>query len=258
MITSKLIGGLGNQMFIIATTYVLARDNGDDCAFDFSMKPIGQGNISQAYRNNIFKKLKELPPNWKPSSTYKEVGYDYSPIPFQRGMQLSGYFGSEKYFGHRKAEIINLFKEINLLKGIRNMFRGVLNNSVSLHVRRGDYLKFPEVYVLLTADYYNRAIAILDSEVRIDNILVISDDLRWCIRNLKDPRIIFVTGKPDYIDFYLQTLTNYCIMANSSFSWWGSYLNDNEGKIVIAPEIWFKGNNPPNAQHLFLDNWIKL
>jgi hypothetical protein len=260
MISSYLVGGLGNQLFIIATTHTLAMDNNDEYAFDFHRKlsSIGQGNVPLAYRDNIYSKLKDLPPKWKHEFHYREPNFGYSPIPYQKNMLLSGYLGNEKYFSHRKAEIINLFKEETILKNIQNEFSGVLKNSVSLHVRHGDYIKLPKVYLIPTTGYYTKAIAILDSRVRIDNIIVISDDIRWCRGNLRDPRITFIGGRPDYIDFYLQTLTDHNIMANSSFSWWGSYLNENSDKIVISPKRWFAGGCNASEKNIICDNWISL
>lgn len=258
LLSCRLNGGLGNQMFQIATTYAMALDNYVECAFDFSMTPVYQGNSPETYRKSVFKKLNELPVGWKPEHIYKEKSYVYTPIPYKPNMLMEGYLGHEKYFSHRKREILALFKDEMIVNRIRHMYSGMLDNSVSIHVRRGDYLKFPDVYILLSPEYYYHAIKLLDEKAEIDHILVFSDDIPWCRKNLKDKRMIFITNKPDYIDLYMMSLCDHNILANSSFSWWGTYLNENEGKIVYAPKKWFKDGCEANAESLFCNNWIKI
>lgn len=258
MITARLNGGLGNQMFQVATTSVLAWDNHDACAFNFSLSPVYQGNVAKTYRHSIFRGLNELPAGWKPRVVYREPSYDYAPIPYARNMELIGYFSGEKYIQHHKQDIVRLFSAEGILSRLREQYGDILGNSVSLHVRRGDYFKFDDVYVILGHGYYDKAIKIIDALASIDNILVFSDDMEWCENNLNDPRMRFMRGNLDFIDLYLMSLCNHNIMANSSFSWWGSYLNINPDKIVVAPQKWFGSKGPRHAAHLFCDNWIIL
>lgn len=249
MISSKLCGGLGGRMFQIAAAYSLALDNDDFCAFDLNMGSLAQGVHPSTYRNNVFAKLEQLPPNWKQEAYYQEKRYNYDPIPYQKNLMLGGYFGSEKYFDHHRKEIIELFKDQKTLESIKLDFK----NSVSLHVRRGDYLI--NASHVCDEDYYKKAIEFIDSKTQIDHIYIISDDIPWCKQTFKDSRVIFIEGVPDYIDFYIQTLCTHNIISNSTFSRWGTYLNENPDKIVIAPKVWFGGDLANQITDVFLNDW---
>jgi hypothetical protein len=228
MISCRLIGALGNQLSQVATTYVLALDNGDECAFNLYHReePGFSGHGPEAYKPNIYKKLKELPLSWTPQYVYREPRYDYDPIPYHSNMLLEGYFCSNKYIDHRRTEVLDLFKDKETISSIQGEFK----NSLSLHVRRGDYINKPTVHPFLTADYYEKALRYMDDHAQIDIIYVftenkILDDISWCMNNLKDKRMVFMAGRPDYLDLYTMSLCSHHIIANSSFSAWGSYLN---------------------------------
>ena len=249
MISAMLCGGLGGRMFQIAAAYALALENGDECAFNLNMGSLAQGVHPSTYRNNVFRKLKDLSPDWKQEAYYQEKRYNYDPIPYQKNLMLGGYFGSEKYFNKYRKEIIELFKDKETLESIKFDFK----NSVSLHVRRGDYLI--NASHVCSEDYYKKAIRFIDSQVQIDHIYIISDDIPWCKETFKDKRVIFIEGVPDYIDFYIQTLCNHNIMANSTFSRWGAYFNENPDKIVCAPAVWFGGTIANEITDVFLNDW---
>lgn len=255
-ISATLKGGLGNQMFIIASTYSLALDNHDECAFNLNGSVKGQGNSAFSYKNNVFRKVKELPISWKNKADFHETNYNYKPIPYRRNMLLDGYFSSDKYFNHHRKEILSLFKDPDSINAIKSRFN--FTNSVSLHVRRGDYLQFPTIHPVLDISYYKSAIAFMDDLVNIDRIYVVSDDINYCkgYMKLKDKRFIYIEGLADYQDMYLQSLCTHNIMANSSFSWWGSYLNENESKIIFAPKRWHGPGLKAVSSGLFCDNWI--
>ena len=249
MISTMLDGGLGGRMFQIAATYALALDNNDECAFNFSMGSMSQDHPLLTYRDNVYRKLKDLPTNWKPESVYTERRYDYDPIPYRKNMILRGFFASERYFNHRRKEIIELFKDQGTIDTIKLDFR----NSVSLHVRRGDYLV--NASHVCSESYYKNALEFMDSQTQIDRIYIISDDISWCKETFKDRRVTFIEGVADYIDFYIQTLCTHNIMANSTFSRWGAYLNENENKIVCAPSVWFGGAIANQITDVFLNDW---
>jgi hypothetical protein len=249
MITAMLDGGLGGRMFQIAATYVLALDNNDECAFNFSVGSMSQDHPLLTYRNNVYKKLKDFPINGKLEYSYKERRYNYDPIPYCKNLILQGFFASELYFNHRRKEIIELFKDRETIESINLDFK----NSVSLHVRRGDYLV--NASHVCSEDYYKKALKFMDSQTRIDHIYIISDDIPWCKGIFKDQRIEFIEGVPDYIDFYIQTLCTHNIISNSTFSRWGTYLNENPDKIVCAPAVWFSGQIANEITDVFLNDW---
>jgi hypothetical protein len=249
MISAMLCGGLGGRMFQIAAAYALALDNNDVCAFDLNMGSLAQGVHPSTYRKNVFSKLCQLPTEWKQEAYYQEKRYNYDPIPYQKNLMLGGYFGSEKYFDHRRKEIIELFKDKETLNNIKLDFK----NSVSLHVRRGDYLI--NASHVCSEDYYKKAIRFMDSKTQINHIYIISDDIPWCKETFKDSRVTFIEGVPDYIDFYIQTLCNHNIISNSTFSRWGAYLNENPDKIICAPAVWFGGPIANEITDVFLNDW---
>jgi hypothetical protein len=231
MISSILNGGLGNQMFQIAAACSLAWGNNDVAAFYFGNKVVKQGNSAYLYRDNILSKVNELPHVWVTGNMFTQDGNGYRTIPYVKDMMLRGYFQSEKYFKENKTEILHLFINQKL---IRELFKRYdFRDTVSIHVRRGDYLGESDCRAL-PLGYYERALSIFDAK----KILVFSDDMDWCRENLEDSRMIFITGNPDWMDLYLMSLCKDNIIANSSFSWWASYLNLNKKKRIIAPAQW--------------------
>lgn len=257
MITTHLKGGLGNQMFQIAVAYSLALDNNDECAFWFGNPNINQGNVARYYATNVYKNIKELTEDHVLLINYIEPGFNYSPIPYRKDLVLQGFFQSEKYFRNHEKEVIRLFKHEDLISRLKFDFK----NSVSIHVRRGDYVtdKFMQAYLPpQSIDYYNRALEFIKNLEQIDHIYICSDDIQWCKENFKDDRIIFIEGQFDYMDMYVMSKCNYNIISNSSFSWWGAYLNENENKIVCAPVNWFGFAFEDGWQDIYCENWMKI
>ena len=253
MLSCVIRGGVGNQMFQIAATYALALNNNDECAFDMDLKRtyhgvVHQGRIASSYFSSLYKNIKQLPLEWKSENKYIEPeGTDYYPIPYKENMMLFGYFQSEKYFEGKGEEIKKLFIDRDLLLDLKNKYQDILYNSVSLHVRRGDYIKFPDVHTILGMDYYEQAICYILNRRCYDHILVFSDDIPWCKDNFEGKAFVFPELKEDWQEIYLMSLCNHNIISNSTFSWWGSYFNENSDKIVIAPELWF--NPSANFSH---------
>ena len=129
-------------------------------------------------------------------------------------------------------------------------------NTCSIHVRRGDYLNSPNHHPTQNMNYYMRAI----KEMPKDSVfLIFSDDIKWCKENFPNlpEKFIFVEGNKDYEDLHLMTHCKNNIIANSTFSWWGAWLNSNSDKIVVAPKKWFgpalKNND---TKDLYCEGWI--
>lgn len=255
-ISALLQGGLGNQLFQIAAAYSLCIDYGDVCGFYLDNKIVHQGNIARTYKTSIYKKIREIPKSWSPDFTYYEKEGGFMPIPYKANMMLHGFFSNEAYLRNHKKEIIELFKDKETISQIRGQFK----NSVSIHVRHGDYAKFQNVFIRLPLEYYKNALEYIDSKTHIDRIYVLSDDIKWCKENFKDQRIEFIEGFPDYIDLYIMTKCSHNILANSTFSWWGAYLNENEGKIVCVPSRWFVPTYRGAGwrSDVFLNEWIRI
>ena len=136
-----------------------------------------------------------------------------------------------------------------------------LNNSVSIHVRRGDYLNgyyFETLGKICDIDYYKRAIALINKEVNDPYFYIFSDDPGYVAENLKIENATYVDfnrGRDSWQDMYLMSQCKHNIIANSTFSWWGAWLNTNLNKIVIAPNRWFA--NMDNDE-IVLPEWIRL
>lgn len=178
---------------------------------------------------------------------------------------LSGYWQSEKYFAAVEAQIRADFVFRQPLIGqnaeLARQMEAV--NSVSLHVRRGDYASNPKTtasHGLCSLDYYRGAIQYIGGRVRQPQFFIFSDDIEWVINNLdvKFPCVYVQnnTGAGSYNDMRLMSMCRNHIIANSSFSWWGAWLNDKPNKIVVAPRKWFANNN--DTKDLFPSGWFSL
>jgi len=265
-ITTNHRGGLGNVMFKLAATVSAAIDNNVD--YLFSNEFIRNSDIIHAcdgypdYRIHYqgilrnFQFLDKLP---TPYLIHTEPGHEYNPIPYQKGtnLLLDGFFQSEKYFINNKETIINLFKITDYIESQIKEAIPDINDFISIHVRRGDYLNSPEHHPIQTREYYQKAV----EEVGIDNkFLIFSDDLEGC-KDVFDfiPVKHFYTTGVDWLDFYTMSLCKDNIIGNSTFSWWAAYLNLNPNKKVVAPTKWF---GPAyaylNVSDLIPDNWIKI
>ena len=134
-------------------------------------------------------------------------------------------------------------------------------NSVGIHIRRGDYLTVPEFMGIADLDYYQRAIAEILKDGKAHTFYIFSNDMKWCEENIvplvADHEIVFVkgnTGKDSCWDMFLMTHCKELIIANSSFSWWGAFLN-NQGGRIVSPKKWFNRDVPFD---IWLDDWIRL
>lgn len=184
--------------------------------------------------------------------------YDFKDV--KNGMIFDGFFQSEKYFAESRDVILKTFN-VNLLNTEKYQDLN-FDRTCSVHIRRGDYLKFEESHPVLNEDYYTNAIKIIND--KIDNIIVFSDDLAWCKNNLisskfNNKKLTFSSEDKDYLEMSLMSKCKFNIIANSSFSWWGAWLNNQEGKVVIAPRKWFGHNlEHLNTNDLIPESWIKI
>ena len=133
--------------------------------------------------------------------------------------------------------------------------------SVSIHVRRGDYLNnhWEKILgVIKGTTYYLNALDYINKQVKNPHYFIFSDDILWAKENLKLPNCTYLDqnkGRKSYIDMYLMTLCKHNIIANSTFSWWGAWLNKNEDKIVIIPARWINGDS---CEGIFPHEWVKI
>lgn len=249
MVTCNLKGGLGNQMFQISATVGLSMRNNIEYCFDFDncFTP-NQGKPSNCYEDNIFKKI----PKKKITQieyVYSEPKFSYTPIKYYKNMIIDGYFQSEKYFSDYSDQIIKLFN-ISTEKFISN------EEVTSVHIRRGDYLKFSKHHRVLDKEYYESAIKKINRGV----FLFFSDDIIWVKENFKSENFFYSESTSEVEELGLMSNCTNNIIANSSFSWWGAYLNKNISKIVISPNhrYWFGESGPKDTEDLIPESWIQI
>lgn len=252
VITSELSGGLGNQLFQIAACLSLAKRLGYVAMFDPDQHflPL-QGRKFMTYTNNIFR---ELVINHKLPITQQYISekFNYVEIPhIQPFTIVKGGFQSEKYFD--KFLITNIFGiNTNTKEKLTNKY-GDVTNKVSIHVRRGDYLKLYPHHIFVGEEYYTKAITQMGDK----NYLVFSDDIEWCKSFFKG-KFDFIQDE-DYNELYLMSLCGGNIIGNSTFSWWGAWLNRTPLKTVIAPKTWFgPGYSHWDTSDLIPEDWIKI
>ena len=263
-ITCKLIGsgkfdgyhnfGLGNQMFQIAAALSFSEENKIKAIFpDLKLKKFGN------YKENIFNKLDTT--NYKEDQIlyeYYEPGFDYSKIPSYKNIRIHGYFQSEKYFKSNKELIVKTFEpNKDIKKYINQKYKNILDNSVSCHVRIGDFKKLEDHHpLLIKTNYYKTALQKFENK----NILVFSDDIASCKKEeiFKKDNVYFIEGETDIVDLYLMSKCKDNIIANSTFSWWGAWLNNNEDKKVYAPLNWFGPSKKVEDKDILPSSWLKI
>jgi len=204
----------------------------------------------QTEPNYIHKVLVKLLRRFKPASlVYADKPYQYCESVFQtKKKYLIGDWINVQYFD-RIRDLIEknyIFQNISA----RNYeTAGIMQarNSVSLHIRRGDYLNLP-YYCVCDDKYYESAITYIKAEVEDPIFYIFSNEPDWCANFMKKFGVKFKVvdwnqGVDSYQDMYLMTQCKHNIIANSTFSWWGAWLNENSQKLVIAPQKWFKTND---------------
>lgn len=256
MISSYLLGGLGNQMFQIATTYSLAKEMDVDYLIDFDLcHTPAQGNTSNKYKDNIFKNIKNGKVDTAGKRQHNEPTFSYVELPKQDDIILRGYFQSEKYF-EKHSDYIKKFLfdfSVEMMDEVETYLDTISYDEqiTAVHVRRGDYLKSPNFHPVCTIEYYKEAMEKIGG-----NFMFISDDIEWCKDNFKGDNIFFSPFTNELDDLYLMMSCENQIIANSSFSWWGTYLCRWDDNKVIAPSRWFGSQGPQDTQDIYLDNWI--
>lgn len=256
-VTAELMGQLGNQMFIIAATVSVSLDHGATAIFPDLVEKT-QYNIPLNHQRLFHFFPVELPHSV--SLTYKEPQFSYTPIPYQPNMKLFGYFQSEKYFSKHKKEILDLFAPPeDVMTRLTSRYGDILNHpmSTSIHVRFYHEDPTGKAHPTCTREYFEKAMGHFPRETLF---VVFSNQMEKCKELLKetDRNLRFIEGEDHFTDLYLMSFCKHNIIANSSFSWWGAYLNRNAEKKVIAPALWFNPNYESHIQDLLPDGWVAI
>lgn len=260
------ITGYKNQEGITLRKYMLHifNINGDFATLDEIQKL--KGSRSDFLTRYFTKLTKRIVPHYK-QSYIKQRYFHFAPniLKISDNTYLEGYWASEKYFQDIE-DIIR--KEFTFKEGPDKQNKKIINQikkleSVSIHFRRSDYVfdkKTHDYHGVCDLDYYNKAVCIMAKKIANPLFFIFSDDPKWVKQNLhlKYPTTIvdYNFRKKDYEDLRLMSLCKHNIIANSSFSWWGAWLNKNPDKIVIAPKKWF--NDPLiDTKDLIPDSWTR-
>lgn len=230
LIRPRLIGRLGNNMFQIAACLGYAKKHGVKWG-------IKKGYIEKGFKANqvdkFFPNLPSCDSSFKVYTEFQDkwagLEFNYHDIPFHpNGVEIVGFWQSEKYFENAKEEVRKAF-DLPVIEGYRDY--------VSIHVRRGDYVQHSGSFPPVTKDYILSAMnEILWNKVGRIKYLVFSDDIDFCKEMLHEyGGIEYSEGRNEYEDLCLMASCGHNIIANSSFSWWGAWLNKNPDKIVISP-----------------------
>jgi hypothetical protein len=280
MITCHLQGGLGNQLFQIFTTIAYAIQQSQPFFFLNNYQLGNEQNgvtIRYTYWETFLDRLKIFLKNENQIGkmlTVGETGFHYEKLPEQpvKDIMLYGYFQSHLYFDEFKNTIFKLIK----IEAKKNIIKQTVNNdfknTVSIHFRLGDYKRYPDVHPILHVSYYSNSLQYLLYETTtltsITNVLYFCEDgdlneVTEMINELKRvyPELVFERAEPllfDWEQLLLMSLCKYNVIANSTFSWWGAYFNENIGKKICYPSVWFGPKAGHNTTDLFPKDWIKI
>lgn len=280
----KLSGGLGNQMFQYALGRHLSLLNNTGLILDVSSysrdklrkfaldvfrieaRVAHEDDFSDS--GNRRKMLRQFLDKLIYSTKYikeRKLRFDDSILKEIGNLHLEGFWASEKYF----IGIRNTVRSDFRLKNTRGVLKNTIDEykkkqTVSLHVRRADFITNKvthEFHGVLDSDYYRKAMSIIDEKMKKPVYLVFSDDVNWCKKNFRGThRMVYVDADwnlKDYEELAFMSTCRHHIIANSTFSWWGAWLNPNPQKIVIAPEKWLRERSADTSD-VIPGDWIKI
>ena len=291
MIIVKLQGGLGNQMFQAAAGIALSKHfktelkldltflqnnnistdnftartlgiNQFDYGFeianadDLSIFPTKSGSLPLLYIRKVFNKKYRsvvIKDTWNPDKKFEIA---------TAKTYLDGFWQSEKYFKPYRSDLLNIFKFPDTPAGILELYHRIkATNSVSVHFRRGDYVnleKTRSIHNVCNLDYYSKAIEYISARQKDIKLYLFSDEPEWLISNFKsDIEFEIINTSSDIIGMNLMVNCKHNIIANSSFSWWGAWLNRNPEKIVVAPKRWF-ATDIADDKNIVPETWNKI
>ena len=294
MIVIEMGGGLGNQMFQFCL-YKKLKSLRKDVYLDVSSydlpgslrryeldRFIGIRREEIKFSNDSFRKRSNTSDALfiakrfifkRICRTYKDkIGVFQPEVYDMDWVRLVGYWQNESYFSDIRDSILECYTfDSNELDSRNRSLGGKMEKeqSVSLHVRRGDYLDDRNSHIydnICTSNYYRRAVDYICKNVEHPIFYLFSDDIKWCKNNIgalygdyhgkiESKFVDFNNGVHSYLDMYLMNKCRHHIIANSTFSWWGAWLGTNEDKIVVAPSRWLANHDTSDT---ICTDWIKV
>lgn len=254
------MGQLGNQMFQYAAIKgIAAYKNYDFCIPNHN--EIVDDGLGNKLRIELFDVFDFHVDNFGFLNTqkhYQESKFSFDENLFENCPDeccLIGYFQSEKYFKHIADQIKQDFtfkrEYIDSYNEIKNLF----DNPIALHIRRGDFLINSENHYNLSLNYYKNALKEFGKDRQV---VIFSDDTEWCKNQelFSDDRFLVCETGNSHLDLCIMSKCSDFIIANSTFSWWGAWICDNQNKVVLYPNKWFGPNNQDKStEDLFPTEW---
>lgn len=292
MIIVKLSGGLGNQLFQYSFGRYLSLKYKTELKFDiklnsnasdFTPRLLGLSKYNtdlnfadkeeirkykffvDGYLSRLERKIIQVFPFLNRKFIIERPGHVLEESSFADNCYYDGYWQSEIYF-NSISEILQ--SELKLNEDLSTANKEIVNeilklNAISLHIRRGDYISVnsnAKIFAICTIDYYQKAIDYFNLKFTNPVFYIFSDDIEWAKNNFKESnfKIVDINENNPQADLYLMSLCKHNIIANSSFSWWGAWLNTNQGKIVVSPAKWYNNEetNTKAVESLIHKDWI--
>jgi len=254
MISCEFHGRLGNNMFQVAAAAALAKKVNVEFSVPKYMLAGHRGSLPSDL--NGF----DYPYNYHNDSDvehHEKIGEKdskFTDLPIRDNIKLCGFFQSSKYFDDIREELIQkYFKPADWVLKLSEKYK-VSDKSLGVCVRRGDYLMLQHNHCVLSPEFYQNTCSDVVSNESIDSVYVFSDDFDWCADVFSEISPIFVKDDK-FVQMYLMTQMKHIILANSTFSWWGAYLNNKGGRIYF-PDPWYgPANDNIDVSGLILPNW---
>lgn len=291
-IYSRLTVGLGNQLFQYAAGYALAKKNGFGFSYDVDSPLACGGRYNEVAKFDVTARSASVQKLKKESFFFvlngalqkvvtrsQIIGYGLFGDFFledgkgsffeekSHSLYLVGHWLSYKYFAGFENEIRSEFKAREALSNASQAVKEDIkkNTAVSVHIRRGDYLNPEQLsfHGVCSLDYYEEAADYIQRKLGDVKFYIFSDDISWAKENIKlgdSQYFVDHNGADDaYQDLLLMSECNSHIIANSTFSWWGAWLNNDDSKIVVAPQKWFLNPEKNNStKDLIYSDWIRI
>lgn len=296
MIIVKLVGGHSNQLFQYAAARRLSHHLGSKLCMDLSWfkEEVPQGDTRRFYELDVYSieqnligsnkfalvhddaanlKTKIYPITkgfFKPRiKLYREPShrFDKHVLKLPDNTYLDGFWQNEKYFIDIRPTLLKELEPTNALTSKNKQYLKDIrsSNAIAIHVRRGDYvdnIMANKFHGVMPTQYYYAALKYLKTRAVAKKLklFIFSNDIKWCQKNLQfsDPTVFVEGNKKGSDDMRLMKHCKHNVLANSSFSWWGAWLNENPTKIVIAPKQWFQDKKANAETEIIPKSWIRL
>jgi len=280
IVSVKLKGGLGNQLYEISTVLAYGWEHSITPVFKKIKSSPSGAKTRPVYWDTAFRKLPLI--KQRPYNLFfyqqKQRGYHKISKPTEicnltqySGILFNGHFASDKYFDKFRDKLLPIlfFIDPSEKEYLTNKYPEIYlgeNPTIALHIRRGDVLINPKRHalpLLWESDYYSKSIAYFKEKFPKSNLIIFifSSDHEFVKKYMEEvyPSIDFLfPQEKDYLELYLMSCCDHQIIANSTFSWWGAYLNENPEKIVIAPKEWFYVGVHKNWDYRYMKGWLKF